>query len=249
VRKGTLHIGTSGWHYEHWKGPFYPEDHPASAFLAFYAERFGTAEINNSFYRMPGEKTFLQWRDSVPGGFVFAVKASRYITHMKKLKDPADPVDKFMKRAGLLGDKLGPVLFQLPPNWGFNAERLESFLKSLPRGYRYALEFRDRSWWCPEARESLARAGAAFCIFDLDGELSPREVTADFVYIRLHGPDGPYRGSYTDRTLSAWAGDLAAWAAGGRDVYCYFDNDEAGYAPLNAMRLIEMAGKKNKRRR
>lgn len=244
-----MHIGTSGWHYGHWKGLFYPEDLPDRGFLAFYAERFGTAEINNSFYRMPGEKTFLQWRGAVPEGFVFSVKASRYITHMKKLKDPAGPVANFMERAGLLGDRLGPVLFQLPPKWGFNAERLEAFLKALPRGYRYAVEFRDRSWWCPGALESLTRAGAAFCIFDLDRELSPKEVTADFVYIRLHGPDGPYRGSYGDRALSAWARDLSAWAAEGRDVYCYFDNDEAGYAPINAMRLMEMAGIRKKRRR
>ncbi|GAB4388570.1 MAG: DUF72 domain-containing protein [Thermodesulfovibrionales bacterium] len=241
-RRGALHIGTSGWHYDHWKGPFYPAEMASREFLGYYAGRFMTAEINSSFYRMPEEKTLRGWAAAVPAGFVFAVKASRYITHMKKLKDPAEPVSRFMKRCGALGGTLGPVLFQLPPRWGYDAERLRGFLDALPRGGRYAMEFRDPSWWNGEAYGLLKKRGVAFCVFHLAGETSPREVTARFVYIRLHGPGGAYEGSYSDGDLRGWASEMRAWSGQGRDVFCYFDNDEAGYAARDAMRLKEMAG-------
>jgi uncharacterized protein YecE (DUF72 family) len=239
---GRIHIGTSGWHYGHWKGHFYPEGLADGLMLQEYARHFRSVEINNSFYRLPDEKTFAEWRETVPEGFVFAVKGSRYITHMKKLKDPEKPVAQLLARTELLGRKLGPILFQLPPRWRLNLDRLRSFLGALPRSHRYAFEFRDESWFAPQVREVLAEAGAAFCIFDLDGRLSPREVTTDFVYIRLHGPDGPYRGSYPDETLAGWAGAISAWSRQGKDVYCYFDNDEAGYAPRDALRLRVMTG-------
>lgn len=243
ARKGRVLIGTSGWHYDHWRGPFYPDDLPEDRWLAFYRQRFSTVEINNSFYQLPSRATLEAWREEVPRRFVFAAKASRYITHMKKLKDPAEPLGNFFERMEALGDRLGPILFQLPPRWKANPERLEAFLTELPRGRRCAFEFRDESWFAPEAYEVLAARGAAFCIYELAGRTSPREVTADFAYVRLHGPASEkYRGRYDRRTLGGWAGAFAAWNRQGKDVYCYFDNDQDGYAAINAGELQEMVG-------
>ena len=232
-----LHIGTSGWHYDHWRGPFYPESLPSKEFLTFYQHYFHTVEINNSFYRLPSEKALRGWRDSVPAGFLFAVKGSRYITHMKKLQDPHRSLAPFLERIQVLGDRLGPILFQLPPRWGFNEDRLRAFLAALPRQYRYALEFRDPAWLQEKAYSLLKEYGAAFCIYEFAGFLSPRQVTADFVYIRLHGPGGAYQGRYDRRTLAGWAEAISAWAARGLPVFCYFDNDEAGFAAQNALEL------------
>jgi len=236
-KPGAIHIGTSGWHYDHWLGPFYPEKLPKSEFLRYYREKFHTVEINNSFYRLPQEKTLIGWRESVPEGFIFAVKGSRYITHMKKLLDPRQSLVQFIPRIRLLEEKLGPVLFQLPPRWRINAGRLQSFLAALPAGQRYALEFRDPSWLTAEIYRILADHGAAFCIYEFAGFLSPREITADFAYIRLHGPGEAYQGSYDAQTLGDWAGAISDWARLGLEVFCYFDNDEAGYAAQNAWSL------------
>lgn len=237
---GGIHIGTSGWHYDHWIGTFYPEGLPKDAALEHYAGPFRTAEINNSFYRLPEKKTFAAWRDATPDGFLFSVKASRYLTHMKKLKDPQQPLEKLLDRVDALGDKLGPILFQLPPRWKLNVERLEDFLKALPDSYRYAFEFRDESWFDDRVYGLLEEHGAAFCIYDLAGRTSPKEITADFAYVRLHGPEGPYQGRYGKQRLASWAGAFSTWAESGREIYCYFDNDEAGYAPQDALVLREM---------
>lgn len=234
-----IHIGTSGWSYDHWRGLFYPEELPAREWLAYCARHFHSVEINSSFYRLPSAGTLAHWRDSVPGDFIFAVKASRFITHMKKLNDPRRTLKPFMDRVAVLGAKLGPILFQLPPHWRVNVERLAAFLKVLPKGHRYAMEFRDPSWFDPRVYELLADHNVAFCIFDLDGTLSPMEVSADFVYVRLHGPNGPYQGQYDDRALAGWADAFKRWRRGGREVYCYFDNDEAAYAAHDAIRLQE----------
>jgi uncharacterized protein YecE (DUF72 family) len=242
---GLIHIGTSGWHYDHWRGPFYPENLANADLLEFYQQKFHTVEINNSFYRLPSEKALTDWRNSVPAGFIFAIKGSRFITHMKKLKDPAPALAPFMERVPLLEDRLGPILFQLPPHWHFNGARLRGFLKALPREYRYALELRDPTWLNEKAIDLLREYGAAFCIYELAGRVSPREVTADFVYIRLHGPGGAYQGRYDRQALAGWAGAISAWAAQGKAVYCYFDNDEAGYAALNALELQDMLGASN----
>jgi uncharacterized protein YecE (DUF72 family) len=236
----SIYIGTSGWHYDHWRGPFYSHNLSKDEFLIYYSSNFQTVEINNTFYQLPERKTLIGWRDTVPAGFVFSVKASRYITHMKKLKDPEESLTNLLGRIKVLEDKLGPVLFQLPPNWNFNFERLDSFLGSLPPDYRYAFEFRDQSWLNPQAYEALAKHGAAFCIYDFDRRLSPREVTADFVYVRLHGPDGPYQGQYETEALSGWVGAFSTWSSEGKDIYCYFDNDQHGYAVRNAFELQEM---------
>jgi uncharacterized protein YecE (DUF72 family) len=235
-----IHIGTSGWHYHHWLGPFYPEHTATADFLAFYQQHFHTVEINNSFYHLPAEKTLGDWRDQAPQGFIFAVKASRYITHMKKLTAPEQSLKLFFDRVKILENRLGPILFQLPPHWHFNPDRLQEFLRALPAGYRYAFEFRDQSWHNQDAYGLLAEHGAAFCIYEFGGVLSPREVTASFVYIRLHGPGGPYQGSYDRKTLIDWAGAISTWVTQSKDVYCYFDNDQAGYAAQNALTLKGM---------
>jgi uncharacterized protein YecE (DUF72 family) len=234
---GTIHIGTSGWHYDHWRGPFYPPDLSPAHFLAFYAERFATVEINNSFYRMPSPAALATWRDATPPSFRFAVKGSRYLTHMKKLKDPETGLANFLPRLEALGEKLGPILFQLPPHWRADPERLAAFLTALPASQRFAFELRDPSWHVPAIYERLAHHNAACCIYDLAGRQSPVALTADFVYVRLHGPDGAYQGCYDLAALAAWARRVREWADTMRAVYVYFDNDERGYAPSNALTL------------
>jgi len=232
------YIGTSGWNYRHWREAFYPASLPASRWLGFYARHFPSVEINATFYRLPSDATLDAWRDAVPSGFRFAVKASRYITHMKKLKDPVDSTRALFEKIDRLGDRLGPVLFQLPPRWRANPERLAAFLDALPSGYRYAFEFRDSSWWSDAVTDLLAEHRAAFCQFDLEGRTSPSPVTADFVYLRWHGSDGRYQGRYADASLEDWAGRIRDWCEEGRDVYGYFDNDTAAQAPRDADRLL-----------
>lgn len=241
AKRGELHAGTSGWSYSDWKGPFYPDDLPSKEFLGFYADRFNSAEINNSFYQLPEPDTLQAWKQQAGSQFTFAVKASRYITHMKKLKDPCGPVNTFLDRMSMLGERLGPVLFQLPPRWRVNVQRLVAFLSELPAGYRYAFEFRDASWFVQEVYDALEDHGAAFCIYDLHGETSPGPITADFTYVRLHGPAEAYQGDYDATQLSGWAGAFSTWTRQkGLDVYCYFNNDQHGYAVKNALRLQEM---------
>lgn len=237
----SLYIGTSGWAYDHWQGSFYPNDLPQDKRLSFYAEHFQSVEINNSFYQLPSTDTFARWRETVPAGFTFAVKANRYITHMKKLKDPEDPLQTLYDRTSILGDALGPILFQLPPNWRFDAGRLAAFLDALSPEHRHVFELRDERWITAEAVALLRQHEAAFCVYEFAGRLSPKEVTTDFAYVRLHGPlEEPYRGSYDGQTLAGWAGTLSTWRRHGHDVFCYFDNDEAGYAPRNARALKNM---------
>jgi uncharacterized protein YecE (DUF72 family) len=231
-RGAAVRIGTSGWHYRHWKPVFYPADLAVRAFLGYYAARFDTVEINNSFYRLPERATLRAWRATVPAGFTFAVKASRYITEAKKLKDPAPGLARLFERIDALGDKLGPLLFQLPPHWRLNLERLAAFLAALPKRYRAVLEFRDPSWFDDRVYDLLARHRAAFCMHDHAGAVTPRERTADIAYIRFHGP-----ASYPARQLASWAADIRRWAAGGTTVYAYFNNDFAGFAVRNAATL------------
>ncbi len=232
-----VHIGTSGWSYPHWRGAFYPDDLPAGRFLAYYAARLRSVEINNTFYRLPNVQVCAEWREETPPDFLFAAKASRYITHMKKLRDPQSGLGRFLQRMEVLEDKLGPVLFQLPPHWRLNLDRLAAFLEALPPGFRYAMEFRDPSWFDPQVYALLTEHGVAFCNYDLDGRVSPLIVSADFVYVRLHGPREAYRGNYDGRALAAWARRIQAWRAQGKAVHCYFDNDESAYAVHNALRL------------
>jgi uncharacterized protein YecE (DUF72 family) len=236
-----IRIGTSGWHYKHWLGNFYPQKMPASRMLAYYYEKFDTVELNNSFYCLPRKPSLAAWRDSTPANFCFAVKGSRFLTHMKKLKDPEQGIMRFFDAVDVLGAKLGPVIFQLPPQWELNYDRLETFLKLLPREHRYAFEFRNPTWNVPPVLDLLIRNNAAYCIFDLAGYHSPIEVTADFVYVRLHGPGGKYQGTYSDAIIGQWAKRIETWRRTLKGVFIYFDNDEAGYAPRDALRLKALA--------
>jgi len=236
-----IRIGTSGYHYKHWVGTFYPPKTPPSKMLEYYVQHFDTLELNNSFYRLPTIEAFESWRDATPENFVFAVKASRFITHNKKLKDPENAIDNILPRAEHLGKKLGPVLFQLPPKWRVNLERLEGLLEILPREHRYAFEFRELSWMTPDVNRLLERYNAAFCIYELAGYHSPFTLTADFAYVRLHGPEaGKYQGRYSKAQLREWARRIEHWSAKLKAVYIYFDNDQAGYAAQNALELRQM---------
>lgn len=236
-----IRIGTSGYHYKHWRGPFYPAGTPSSKMLDFYVRHFDTVELNNSFYRLPTESTFDDWRRSTPANFVFAVKASRFLTHNKKLKDPESALDKFLPRVAHLGSKLGPVLFQLPPKWQLNHDRLQALLQVLPTSLRYVFEFRDLTWIKPDIDRLLARFHGAFCIYELAGYQSPLTVTTDFAYVRLHGP-GPakYQDSYNEGRLQQWCRQIEDWARRLTAVYVYFDNDQSGFAVRNALTLKRM---------
>jgi uncharacterized protein YecE (DUF72 family) len=237
-----VRIGTSGWHYKHWRGPFYPEALSAKEMLAWYMARFDTVELNNSFYHLPTAQTFAAWRETTPATFRFAVKGSRYITHRKKLHDPKAALERFLSPVNVLGPKLGPILFQLPPRWSCNVDRLAAFLDLLPKRHRYTFEFRDPSWHVPAVYRALQEHGAAFCVYELDGFLSPIEVTADFVYVRLHGPGRKYQGDYSPAALQHWAERIADWHRTLRAVYVYFDNDQEGFAAKNAAELKCFAG-------
>jgi uncharacterized protein YecE (DUF72 family) len=234
---GIVRIGTSGWHYPHWRGPFYPEKLPASKMLDHYTQYFDTVELNNTFYRLPVKTGVESWDQSTPKGFTFSAKGSRYLTHMKKLKDPEPGIAKFFERLEPLGSKLGPIVFQLPPWWEANAERLDYFLAVLPPRRRYAFELRNPSWLTGEIYRILRRHRAAFCIYEIAGAKSGFEITANFTYVRLHGPDGAYQGSYSGATLKLWADRIREWQRDLRAVYVYFDNDQAGYAVKNAQSL------------
>lgn len=240
MTSGRVHIGTSGWHYKHWRGPFYPSEIRTADMLPFYARHFDTVEINNTFYRLPTPTAVKSWRNVAPPNFCFSVKGSRYLTHMKKLKDPKPGLAKFFQRIEHLGEKLGPIVFQLPPGWHCNADRLESFLKALPGNHRYSFELRDPSWHNQTIYGLLRRHNAAFCLYELAGFRSPEEITADFTYVRLHGPLGAYQGSYTKEQLASWSRRIRRWRRELKEIYIYFDNDQSGFAALNALELRKM---------
>ena len=230
-------VGCSGWQYKHWRGDFYPLDVRQTRWFEYYAARFDTVEINNTFYRLPEQSTFAAWAARAPSGFLFAVKASRFLTHMKKLKDPEEPLDRLFSRMRPLGKHLGPVLYQLPPGWKLDRERLEYFLQALPRGVRHVLEFRDPSWYADDVKGMLARHGASLCLHDMRGSATARERIGPIVYVRFHGVSGHYSGAYSDDRLRGWAEWLNAQRASGALVYAYFNNDVGGHAPRDAIRL------------
>jgi uncharacterized protein YecE (DUF72 family) len=237
-----IRIGCSGWAYRDWKGPFYPKDLKDKDRLGFYATRFDTCEINASFYRLPSEAAVQAWADAAPDGFVYAWKISRFLSHNKKLNDPADSMDLIFGRMAPLGDHEGPALLQLPPMLHRNDERLEGFLKRLPKRTRYTVEFRHASWYDAAVFDLLRRYDASLCISDHHDAPSPWEATASFVYIRGHGPGGRYHGRYGEKELTRWADRIRAWADDGKDVYAYFDNDIKAAAPQDAEQLKALLG-------
>jgi uncharacterized protein YecE (DUF72 family) len=238
-----IYIGTSGWSYDGWRGPFYPPDVPRKHWLAWYATKFPTVEINSSFYRTPSLKTVEAWRDATPGDFIFAWKASKFISHWNRLsEESADSITLMASRLKGLGAKAGPVLFQLPPHFPVDCNRLAAFLAMLPKAYRYAIEFRDHSWYNDTVFTLLHRHQAALCISDHHDAPAPWEVTARHVYLRGHGPHGDYRGNYPDETLRRWAAVIGRWSRQHRTVFVYFDNDQKSAAPVDAQRLIAMLG-------
>ena len=246
-REGRLRIGTSGYVYAHWRGAFYPEDLPARERFAYYARRFDAVEVNNTFYRLPTAKVVRDWAEAAPPGFLYAFKASRYVTHMKRLLPGgtyASPVETLLDRLAPLGRKLGPVLFQLPPRMPKDVPRLRAFLQRIPYrdGVPFAFEFRHASWYDEEVYALLGEHGVAFCIHDWVHAPTPLEVTADLVYVRFHGHRAPYRDLYGPRRLAPWVKRIREWRRQGRDVHAYFNNDEAAYAVRDARWLAEKLG-------
>jgi uncharacterized protein YecE (DUF72 family) len=243
MKQGRIFVGTSGWHYKHWIGTFYPPETKLHEQFNIYKQTFSTVEINNSFYRLPSPETFESWRKESPDNFLFVVKASRYITHQKKLKDPEDTTKRFFENVRYLKEKLGPILFQLPPTWKKNTERLEDFLRVLPKKFQYVFEFRNSTWYDEDIFSLLKKYNCAFCIYEIGGHMAPAKVTADFVYVRLHGPGNKYQGSYSQEQLAQWAKQCRDWQQQGIDVFVFFDNDEQGYAAFNAQTLQEIMDK------
>ena len=243
-----IHIGTSGWHYKHWVGRYYPDKIKSADMLAHYVRDFDTVELNNTFYRLPEEKSFDNWRESTPRDFTFAVKGSRFLTHMIKLKDPERGLANFLPRAERLRSKLGPILWQLPPRWNVNLERLETFLQKLPRKPRYAFELRNESWMTDDVLALLREYNAAYCIYELAGYHTPFEITADWTYVRLHGPTQfKYQGSYTDAQLETWAKRIRDWSRKLKAIYVYFDNDDSAHAVDNALTLKRLVNSRARR--
>lgn len=232
-----IRIGTSGWVYQHWKERFYPADMPQRDWLPYFAARFPTVEINNSFYRLPSEDAFRRWRADSPAGFLFAVKASRFVTHIKRLKDGKEPNELFWSRARHLGDKCGPILYQCPPRFPVDAARLRAFIQTVPKQVPVAFEFRDRSWETDEVFQILDEHGAAFVYAEWPGVEVPDVLTGGWAYIRFH-KGGPVLPGYSRRKLERWADRIASLPA--RDVYVYFNNDQMGAALRDADLLERM---------
>ncbi len=235
-----LRVGCSGYHYEHWRGPFYPEYLDERAYLDYYSKRFNTVELNVTFYRLPEREAFVKWYSDTPEGFIFSLKGSRFITHIKKLKSFEEPLEVFFSRASLLKEKLGPILWQLPPNLSYNRERFKAFLEGIKRyNAKNVFEFRNSSWIKKEVFQILEKEGCAICMADWPEFLKDLPVTADFVYMRRHG-HGTYSSSYSTEELKDDARLINTFLKQKKDVYIYFNNDANGYAPLNALELLSL---------
>lgn len=238
-----FHVGTSGWHYNHWRNDFYPPKLPAARWLEYYVQQFDTVELNASFYRQPKPHAWDLWRESTPPGFLFAMKASRYITHIKRLAVEPGSLELLFFGIRRLGEHAGPVLYQLPPTFRRDEHTfaaLERFLLMLPEGFTHVFEFRDASWFDGVTYELLDAHGAAFCSFDMPGIEAPLRLTGDTLYMRFHGSGARYGGNYEDDALRAWAERLREAAAPARQAFVYFNNDIGGHAPRNAATLRDL---------
>ena len=234
-------IGTSGWHYKSWRGPFFPKGLPIKSQLQYYASQFETAELNGVFYRTPTREAVQSWTEATGADFVFAWKASKFITHWKRLSAASiNSLELLQDRVSILGDKAGPILFQLPPNFHADAERLAAFLKLLSPHMRYSFEFRHPSWYVAPIMRLLANENISLCISDHHDAPAPWKRTADFVYVRGHGPGGRYKGHYSTAALEAWAKRIKSWKSRGYDVFAFFDNDQKSAAPIDALKLRQL---------
>ncbi len=238
----AVHVGCSGWVYKHWRGIFYPKGLPQRLWFDRYAEEFDTVEINASFYRLPLESTFEGWRLKAPPSFRYAVKVNRFITHMKKLLDCEAEVDRFIGLARPLGEKLGPLLYQLPPSLHLNLDRLDAFLARLPDDLEQVVEFRHKSWYDEAALAVLDKHGVGFVVHDMKGIVSPRWASGRTAYVRFHGAAGKYWGRYSDEALLEWTDWCLEQSRQGRSVWCYFNNDIHGHAIEDARTLKSMIG-------
>jgi uncharacterized protein YecE (DUF72 family) len=234
-----IRIGTSGWHYNHWTGLFYPAELPKNKWLEYYAQNFDTVELNNTFYQLPKEASVKNWHRQAPENFLYSVKANRYITHIKKLKDTSEELERFLERIRQLTEKLGPVLYQLPPSLHKNLDLLRTFTKLLPKNIPAVFEFRHKSWFSEDTLTLLNQFGLGFCIHDMPGVPSPRAITGDIIYIRFHGATGRYEGNYSTPALQNWAEWIKERIEKVQGVYAYFNNDYNAYAVYNAKTLTE----------
>lgn len=232
MKTAKVYAGTSGYSFKEWKGAFYPPELPAAEYLRFYSERLNTVEINSTFYRFPAARILESWREETPEGFVFAIKANQGITHRGQLRDTEQLTRDFVERCGVLREKLGPILFQLPPTLRRDDARLQKFLDALPPGRRYAMEFRHSSWLDEAVYAMLAGAGLALCISEQEKIDVPRRVTAPFCYVRLRKP------VYTSDDLNEWRDWVDSQAAEGRDVYIYLEHDDAGVSPAKILGVV-----------
>lgn len=241
--KCDIRIGTSGWHYAHWEGLFYPDKLPKSKWFEYYEKDFDTVEINNTFYQLPKEETFKNWHKQATKNFLYTVKANRYITHIKRLKDSEESLERFFERVNILQENLGPVLYQLPPNFHKDLDRLGTFIKFLPEDRIAVFEFRHESWFSEDTYKLLSEFNIGFCIHDMPGMKIPRVVTADIIYVRFHGPTGKYQGNYSRSALRGWANWIKDNVKGKKAVFAYFNNDIHAYAIHNAKQLKEQSRK------
>lgn len=241
--KCDIRIGTSGWYYNHWTELFYPPEVSKSKWFEYYAEHFDTVEINNTFYHQPKQESIKRWQRLAPEHFIYSVKANRYITHIKRLKDSAEPLERFFEGVRLLKQKLGPILYQLPPSMRKDLDLLEAFLKLLPKKQVSVFEFRHKSWYSEDTYKLLNKFDVCFCIHDLAGIPTPRVVTGDIIYIRFHGPTGRYQGNYSKSALQNWAKWLKEHIKEVHSIYAYFNNDIDANAIHNAKTLKEQFGK------
>ena len=238
--KPEIRIGTSGWYYYHWSGLFYPQEMPKNKWFEYYCQHFDTVEINNTFYQLPKETSLKSWYKKAPEKFIYTVKANRYITHIKRLKDAGEPLARFLNAISLLKETLGPVLYQLPPGFHKDLDRLEDFLELLPKEPAAVFELRHKSWFSEDTYKLLEEFGAGFCTHDMPGIISPRIITGKIIYIRFHGPTGRYAGNYCQSLLQNWADWIAQNIKKVRKVYVYFNNDYNAYAVSNAKQLREL---------
>jgi uncharacterized protein YecE (DUF72 family) len=245
-----VRIGCSGWNYKTWRGSVYPAGLPSASWLTYYTSIFDTVEVNNTFYRLPEASTFAAWRETTPRGFVMAVKASRYLTHLKRLRDPQEPIARLFERAASLGSRLGPILYQLPPAFPRDLPRLTRFIAALPRRWpvtgprgvvmrrlTHVIEFRDPSWYVPDIFDLLRRRRVALCLHDKRASEIAEPLVGPIAYVRFHGTSGHYHGSYDDAALRWWAARLREWQQEGTPVFAYFNNDPDGVAVKNALTL------------